>query len=173
MSSGYRIGDQQAIHFLTFTVVEWIDLFTRRVYRDIILESFRYCQANKGLHVHAWVIMTNHAHAILSTPEDRLSDVVRDLKAHTSKAFIAAIEGGNESRREWMLARFAANALTTARTTVTRCGPTTTTRCSCSPSPPGNARTTSTRTPCAQAGWMNRARTFILLPATTRMNRAC
>src|SRR5436190_19367083 len=113
--SGYRIGDQQAIHFLTFTVVDWIDLFSRRIYRDIVLDSFRHCQEHKGLQVHAWVIMSNHVHAILSTPQGRLSDVVRDMKAHTSRSIIDAIENGNESRREWMLTRFAANAVATAR----------------------------------------------------------
>ena len=28
MASGYRIGDQHALHFLTFTIVDWIDVFT-------------------------------------------------------------------------------------------------------------------------------------------------
>jgi len=92
MPTGYRIGDQQALHLLTFTIVEWIDVFTRQVYRDMVLDSVRYCQANKGLHVHAWVIMSNHAHAILSTPEGKLSDVVRDLKSHTSKAIFKAVQ---------------------------------------------------------------------------------
>ncbi|HNR55913.1 MAG TPA: transposase [Flavobacteriales bacterium] len=74
-----------------------------------------YCQTNKGLHVHAWVIMSNHVHAILSTPEADLSDVIRDLKGHTSKAIVKAVQQENESRREWMLARFVVNAISTAR----------------------------------------------------------
>ena len=115
MSTGYRISDQHALHFVTFTIVEWIDLFTRQVYRDIVLDSFRYCQANKGLRVHCWVIMSNHLHAILSTPETNLSDVIRDLKGHTSKAIYTALQSETESRREWMNARFIVNAMTTAR----------------------------------------------------------
>jgi putative transposase len=103
------------LHFVTFTIVEWIDVFTRRIYRDIVLDSLRYCQANKGLHVHAWVIMSNHVHAILSTPETELSDVIRDFKGHTSKAIVKAVQQENESRREWMLARFIVNAISTAR----------------------------------------------------------
>lgn len=112
---GHRISDQHALHFVTFTIVEWIDVFTRRVYRDIVLDSLRYCQANKGLHVHAWVIMSNHVHAILSTPGTELSDVIRDFKGHTSKAIVKAVQQENESRREWMLARFTMNAIATAR----------------------------------------------------------
>ncbi|MBK7620667.1 MAG: transposase [Flavobacteriales bacterium] len=115
MPTGFRISDQHALHFVTFTIVEWIDVFTRRIYRDIVLDSLRYCQANKGLHVHAWVIMSNHVHAILSTPETELSDVIRDFKGHTSKAIVKAVQQENESRREWMLARFIVNAISTAR----------------------------------------------------------
>lgn len=115
MSSGYRIGDQHALHYLTFTIVDWIDLFTRRIYRDIILDSIRHCQEHKGLEVHAWVIMSNHVHTILSTPENELSDVVRDFKSFTSKAIVKAIHEENESRREWMLQRFIVHAARTAR----------------------------------------------------------
>jgi len=59
--------------------------------------------------------MSNHVHAILSTPEADLSDVIRDLKGHTSKAIVKAVQQENESRREWMLARFVVNAISTAR----------------------------------------------------------
>ena len=46
---GYKIRNQSAIHFVTFAVVEWVDVFTRKDYRDIILESIRFCQKEKGL----------------------------------------------------------------------------------------------------------------------------
>jgi len=48
---GYIIGDQQAMYYLTFTVVGWIDIFTRQSYRDIMIESFKHCQQSKGLHL--------------------------------------------------------------------------------------------------------------------------
>ncbi|MEP6675196.1 MAG: hypothetical protein ABJA78_08570 [Ferruginibacter sp.] len=35
---GYRIRDQHAAHFLTFSVVGWIDIFTRKIYKDILIE---------------------------------------------------------------------------------------------------------------------------------------
>jgi len=44
---GYTIKDQNATHFLTFTVCGWIDLFTRRLYKDILIESFKHCQKEK------------------------------------------------------------------------------------------------------------------------------
>ena len=78
--SGYIIRNQYAIHFITFSVVQWIDIFTRKVYADIVIDSLKYCQANKGLKIHAWCIMSNHLHLIVSTDENnKLSDVIRDF----------------------------------------------------------------------------------------------
>jgi putative transposase len=36
---GYKIRNQAAIHFITFAVTEWIDIFSRQVYQDIVLDS--------------------------------------------------------------------------------------------------------------------------------------
>lgn len=46
MSRKYKIRDQEKLYFVTFPIIEWIDLFTRRVYRDILMDSLRYCQQN-------------------------------------------------------------------------------------------------------------------------------
>ena len=51
MPTSYQIKDQQALHYLTLQVVDWIDIFTRQRYRDIVVESIIYCQKNKGLQV--------------------------------------------------------------------------------------------------------------------------
>ena len=65
-SGGYKIRNQAEVHFITFAVVEWVDVFTRKDYRDILLESIRYWQDKKGLILHAWCIMSNHLHLIVS-----------------------------------------------------------------------------------------------------------
>ena len=59
-AEGYKIRDQSSTHFLTFTVMGWIDIFSRKRYRDIIIDSLNYCRANKGLQIGGYVIMTNH-----------------------------------------------------------------------------------------------------------------
>lgn len=38
---GYKIRDKEGVHFVTFAVVEWVDVFTRKEYRDILLDSRR------------------------------------------------------------------------------------------------------------------------------------
>ncbi len=53
------------INFVTFTIVDWIDLFTRRMYNDFIIDNLTYCQDNKSLKIFAYVIMTNHIHLLL------------------------------------------------------------------------------------------------------------
>ncbi len=96
------------VYFVTDTVVDWVDVFTRPVYKHIILESLEYCQKNKGLIIYAWVLMSNHLHAIVgSNSQERVSDIWRDFKKFTSKKIIETIQTEySESRSEWMLNRF-------------------------------------------------------------------
>ncbi len=105
---GYKIRNKEGIHFITFAVVEWIDVFTRKAYRDIVLESIRYCQKEKGLELYCWCLMSNHIHMIVSAKENNISDVLRDFKKFTSKKLLSDIEANEkESRRIWMLELFA------------------------------------------------------------------
>jgi len=98
------------LHFLTMTVVDWVDVFTRPVYKNIVVNSLQYCQEQKGLEIYAWVLMTNHLHLIADSKEGtHLSDVLRDFKKFTSKAVVRAIHEEPESRQNWMLYRFAFN----------------------------------------------------------------
>ena len=105
-SEGYQIRNQGAPHYLTFTIVGWIDLLSREVYKELLLESFEYCRKNKNLKVHAFVFMTNHIHTIWTAKDNNLSDVIRDFKTFTSKSFIKIINETPESRREWLLHMF-------------------------------------------------------------------
>ena len=104
MGFAYTIKDQTSLYFVTFTVHQWVDVFTRQIYIDLLLNSIRYCQNKKGLRVYAWVIMTNHCHLIISSTEFPLSDIIRDLKKFTAKKIIEAIENNeSESRKKWLL----------------------------------------------------------------------
>jgi putative transposase len=107
LQGGYKIRNQAAVHFITFAVVQWVDVFTRRLYRDIVVDSIKYCQAEKGLLLHCWCIMSNHLHLIASAENHDLSGVLRDFKKFTGKKIISAItDNSNESRKEWMLPVF-------------------------------------------------------------------
>lgn len=106
---GYVIRDQFATHFLTFTVCGWIDLFTRKVYRDIVMDSFRFAQKNGQLILNAYVIMSNHIHLIARANDKQkktLSDIIRDFKKFTHNQMMPIIESDAESRRQWMVHQF-------------------------------------------------------------------
>lgn len=107
------------VYFLTMTVVDWVDVFTRPGYRHVIVEALRYCQQHKGLELYAWCLMSNHLHLMAgAAPEKNLSDILRDFKRYTSKAITTAIQRDPESRRQWMLHRFAYNARTDAKSEI-------------------------------------------------------
>lgn len=106
MSTGYQIYDKAGSYFLTFQVVDWVDVFTRKIYRDFVLDSFEYCRKNKGLQLWAYVIMSNHVHCIISAENGNLPDIIRDFKRHTASKILKEIKESNESRKDWMLKRF-------------------------------------------------------------------
>ncbi len=94
------------LHFLTMTVVDWMDIFTRPIYAETIIESLAYCQREKGLVIHAYVIMPNHIHMIVSAEGNLLVNILRDFKQFTSRRIIQQVKTVRESRRSWLLAGF-------------------------------------------------------------------
>jgi len=105
---GHKIVNQNALHFITLTVVGWVDVFTRDEYRKIIIDSLIFCQKEKGLILNAYVIMSNHIHIMCYTREPfQLSQTIRDFKKFTSKSIVDSIHNNeNESRKGWMIRLF-------------------------------------------------------------------
>lgn len=108
MSSRYKFHNPKGIYFITFSVKEWVDVFTRNIYKDILTESLEYCQKNKGLDLYAWCIMSNHVHLIIGAKEGfLLQNIMRDFKRHTSKTVVETIKDNiQESRKKWLLKHF-------------------------------------------------------------------
>jgi REP element-mobilizing transposase RayT len=107
LKEGYVIRDQCKPHFITATVVDWIDIFTRKSYRDCVIECMDFCIKNKGMILFGYVIMSNHIHLIIQSENEKLSDLIRDFKKFIAKTILDKIQNEPESRREWMLERFA------------------------------------------------------------------
>jgi putative transposase len=107
MSEKYKIKDDEKAYFVTLTVVDWIDVFTRKNHRLKIVESLIYCQKHKGLEIYGWCLMTNHLHMIArATGKQTLTEILRDFKKITARTILQQIAEETESRRKWMLARF-------------------------------------------------------------------
>ena len=47
MSRNYKFHNAEVLSFVSFAVVEWLDVFTRNEYKDILLESLSFCQKIK------------------------------------------------------------------------------------------------------------------------------
>lgn len=98
---------KNASYYLTLTVVNWVDVFTRKNHKQVIVDSLKYCIQNKGLNVYAWCLMSNHLHLVVNCDEPfQLKDVIRDFKRHVVKQVIFQIINEPESRREWLLREF-------------------------------------------------------------------
>jgi putative transposase len=98
---------QKTCSYLTFNTVDWIDVFIRPVYKQIIIDALNRYIEEKGLIVYAWCLMTNHLHLVANCKSSTsLSLLERDFKKHTTKEILEAIDLEPELRREWMLQRF-------------------------------------------------------------------
>jgi putative transposase len=51
MSRKYKFRDNAKLYFISFSVVNWIDVFIRNEYKYELLNSWKYCIENKGLEV--------------------------------------------------------------------------------------------------------------------------
>lgn len=116
MRDRYIIADQEGTYFLTMTVVHWIDLFTRREYKDIVVDSLNYCVRQKGVILYGWVLMTNHLHLIARTEKPHtMSGFLKDFKKFTSKSCMEVIQNIQESRKDFLLDKFGFEAYITRR----------------------------------------------------------
>ncbi|MFN8356180.1 MAG: transposase [Spirosomataceae bacterium] len=69
-----------------------MDVFTRKNYRDIVVDSIDFCRKKKGLFVYGYVIMSKHFHLLVKAKESNLSDVIRDFKKFTSSTTLKTIK---------------------------------------------------------------------------------
>ncbi|MBM4067143.1 MAG: hypothetical protein FJ266_16170, partial [Planctomycetes bacterium] len=86
MRSRYQIINDSGVYFVTSTIIEWIPVFTKKEYFDIIVQSLAYCRQNKGLKLFAYVVMDNHVHLIASA--NNLSQIMKDFKSYTAREII-------------------------------------------------------------------------------------
>lgn len=84
------------MHFITITVIEWVDIFTKADYFVIIADSLNYCKKHKGLKLYEYVIMPNHIHLMVKAKDGyQLSGIIRDFKKHTTKEILYKLKSDN------------------------------------------------------------------------------
>ena len=84
-----RNADKAGCYFITLTVSHWYYIFDRHNRWQILADSVRYCQKNKGIKVYSYVFMLNHLHMIVQG--DDVSGFLRDFKSFTAQAILKNI----------------------------------------------------------------------------------
>lgn len=99
------IYNQNAVHFVRFSVVQDIDIFAIPEYANMLIENIKYCQEHKQLQVHAWCLMTSKLYLLVSVlPNNTLSGVIRDLKKYSSVTISEAISKNiKDLRKNWIM----------------------------------------------------------------------
>ena len=107
MSRKYKFHNKSGLYFVSFATINWIDVFTREVYLNVLVDSVNYCRKEKSMELYCYCFMPSHVHFIFRSAKDEPSELLRDFKRHTSKKIIQAIKNNpQESRKEWLLWMF-------------------------------------------------------------------
>jgi len=86
----YRIFETDYPYFMTWTIVGWLPVFTRREAVDVIFDSWRYLQRERQFLLLGYIILENHLHLIAKAPE--LEKAVKDSKSFTARQIIDLLE---------------------------------------------------------------------------------
>lgn len=108
MPQRFVIRDGAYPHFVTSSVVYWIPVFCRDDYFRILTDSLTFCVREKGLRIHAYVVMPNHFHLMCSQTDGEISEVIRRLKTFTSRQIADMLE--QDGRSSWLAAMRSAGA---------------------------------------------------------------
>ena len=84
--SRYRIFEVSHPHFLTSTVVAWLPVFAHPPFVEIVLDSWRFLQRERGVRIFGYVILENHLHWIASG--EALAEQVPRFKSFTARSII-------------------------------------------------------------------------------------
>ncbi len=107
MSRKYKFHNKSGLYFVSFATINWIDVFTREIYFNVLAESINYCRKEKSMELYCYCFMPSHVHFIFRSSSDQPSELLRDFKRHTSKKVIETIKNNpQESRKEWLLWMF-------------------------------------------------------------------
>ena len=104
MSRKYKFHNKSALYFVSFATVNWIEVFTRQLYFDVLAESITYCRAKKGMELYAYCFMPSHVHLLFRSSNEKPTELLRGFKKHTAKKILEAIQNNpQESRKELLL----------------------------------------------------------------------
>jgi REP element-mobilizing transposase RayT len=88
--SRYRIFETEYPYFLTCTVVAWLPIFAHPRFVDIVLDSWRFLQRERGVTIFGYVVLENHLHWIARGTD--LPQQLGRFKSYTARCIIDELE---------------------------------------------------------------------------------
>lgn len=88
MTERYRIQEDRALYYLTFSVVHWLPIFINEDACTIVTDSLSFCHQEKQLRVNAFVIMPTHIHLLVFDADfdsRRLQQTVTAMRKYTGR----------------------------------------------------------------------------------------
>ena len=70
MSRNYKFHNKSGLYFVSFATVNWIDVFTRQIYLDVLADSVSYCRKEKGLELYCYCFMPSHCHLLFRSKNE-------------------------------------------------------------------------------------------------------
>jgi REP element-mobilizing transposase RayT len=102
--SRYRFLGNDAPCFMTMTVNHWLPVFTRPETVEILLDAWRWLQANADFRLHGYVILENHLHLVAGSPQ--IGKDVQRFKSYTARRIIDRLVAVRAERLLDLLALF-------------------------------------------------------------------
>lgn len=107
MSEKHKAPEKEVPYFLTFTIVEWLDVLADDDFKMIVIDAVKFYQENGGLVVFAYCIMPNHVHMIAQAESEKyVSEILRDIKKYSSRKIAGRLQAEDTSRNMYFLSRF-------------------------------------------------------------------
>ena len=100
----YRFLGNDAPYFMTMTVNHWLAICTRPQRVEIVLDSWRYLQANDDFRLHGYVVLENHLHLIGGSA--RIGQDIQRFKSYTARRIIDHLVAARAQRLLDLLAPF-------------------------------------------------------------------
>lgn len=90
MKSRYKFTEPDGIYFLTCSIQGWLPIFKDHKYCEIIINSLKFCRENLDLKLHAYVIMLDHIHLLVSG--NNISNTIKSFKMYTATEIISNLK---------------------------------------------------------------------------------
>lgn len=89
MRTNVKEFEKEHLFFVTSTVLNWINLFDKKRFAEIVIDSLKFIIEEQWINVYAFVLMPNHLHLIIRFLGNHTADqVFRDFHKYTAQQIL-------------------------------------------------------------------------------------